>query len=65
VALLPLKSFEGERRSYLFSALGIALGLAVAGTFDAKAGGVIVVASWALAVFTLHRMGRAGSTPRK
>jgi hypothetical protein len=65
MAFMPLKSFEGERRTYVVSLVLMIGGLAIAGSFDSKAGGVIVVASWALAVFAIHRMGRAGSTPRK
>jgi hypothetical protein len=55
-------AYARAKRIYLAAALGIAGGLAVAGSFDANTGGVIVVASWALAVWALHHLGRTGST---
>lgn len=46
------------------AALGIALGLAIAGSADKSVGGAIVLASWLVGVAALHRLGRAGSQPR-
>jgi len=56
--------FERAKRPMLGAALGIALGLAIAGSADKNVGGAIVLASWLGGVAALHRLGRAGSQPR-
>ena len=56
--------FERAKRPMLGAALGIALGLAIAGSADKSVGGAIVLASWLVGVAALHRLGRAGSQPR-
>lgn len=48
----------------LGAVVGIAVGLAVAGSVHKTVGGVIVLAAWVLGVAALHRLGRAGSQPR-
>ncbi len=55
-------AYAGAKRIYLAAAVGTAVGLAIAGSIDQATGGVIVVASWALGVYALHRLGRTGST---
>ena len=55
-------AYARAKRVYLGAAVGIAAGLAIAGSVDQATGGVIVVASWALAVYALHRLGRTGSS---
>jgi hypothetical protein len=57
-------SFASAKRLFVMAAVGIACGLAVAGTFDRSAGGVILLAAWLVAVVALHRLGRAGSERR-
>lgn len=54
-------AFERTRVLFLAAAVGVAVGLAVAGTVDKTAGGVIVVAAWVFGVASLHRLGRAAS----
>ena len=55
-------SYAGAKRIYLLAGGAMILGLAVAGSFDPTAGGAIVVFSWALGVYALHRLGRTGSS---
>ncbi len=52
------------KRHFVTAAVGMAGGLAIAGSFDPTTGGVIVVLSWVAAVWSLHRLGRTGSEPR-
>jgi len=54
----------GARRLYVGAAVGIAVGLAIAGSLDQTAGGVVVLASWLTAIAALHKLGRAGSDRR-
>ena len=54
-------AFGRARLLFLMAAVGVAAGLAVAGSIDKTAGGVIVVASWVFGVASLHRLGRAAS----
>jgi hypothetical protein len=56
--------FERAKPPLLLAAVGIAVGLAVAGSVEKTVGGVIVVAAWVLGIGALHRLGRAGSTRR-
>ena len=56
--------YEATKRRYVFAAAGIAVGLAVAGSFDRSTGGVILLVGWIAGIFGLHRLGRAGSVRR-
>jgi hypothetical protein len=58
------EAYAKAKRSYVFAAVGIALGLAVAGTLDRTAGGVVLLAAWIAGVAALHRLGRTGSSAR-
>jgi hypothetical protein len=58
------RDYETTKRLYLAAVAIIAVGLAVAGSVDRAAGGVILLVGWIAGVMGLHRMGRAGSTPR-
>ena len=60
----PEQAYAKAKRSYVLAAVGIALGLAVAGTLDRTAGGVVLLASWIGGVAALHRLGRTGSSVR-
>ncbi len=55
-------AYSGAKRIYLAAGVAMMVGLAVAGSVDPTTGGVIVVASWALGVYALHRLGRTGSS---
>lgn len=60
---MPMSSRDGfarAKRQLVFAAAGIALGLAVSGSVDRTAGGVLVLAAWLLGVVALHRLGRSG-----
>ena len=52
------------RRLLVVACAVVAVGLAVAGTVDPTAGGVVLLTGWLTGVAALHRLGRAGSTPR-
>ena len=56
--------FERAKLPMVIAAVGIAGGLAIAGSVERTAGGAIVLGAWVLGVAALHRLGRAGSTPR-
>ena len=54
---------EARARRLLAMALAVtAIGIAIAGTMDRTAGGVLVVAGWLALIASLHAFGRAGST---
>ena len=60
--------FERAKLPMVIAGFGIVIGLAVAGSIEKTttgAGGAIVLASWVLGIGALHRLGRAGSTPRE
>lgn len=57
--------FERAKLPLLLSAVGVAGGLAIAGSVERTAGGAIVLAAWVLGIAALHRLGRAGSVPRR
>jgi hypothetical protein len=57
--------FERAKGPMLAAVVGIAVGLAVAGSVHKTAGGVIVLVAWVLGVGALHRLGRAGFQPRE
>jgi hypothetical protein len=57
--------WESTKRRYIGAAALIIVGLAVAGSFDRSVGGVIMLAGWIAGILGLHRLGRAGSTPRE
>lgn len=54
-------AFVKAKKLFVLACVGIALGLAVSGSFDSKAGGVIVVSAWLVSIVALHRLGRSGS----
>jgi hypothetical protein len=58
-------AFERAKRPLLLAAVGVALGLAIAGSVETTAGGALVLGAWALGTASLHRLGRAGSVARE
>ena len=68
--------FERAKLPMVLAAVGITLGLAIAGSLDrtpARAGdpaptvpfgGAVVLAGWVVGIAALHRLGRAGSMDR-
>lgn len=56
----PEQAFTRARVMFLAAAVAIGVGIAVAGSVDRTAGGVIVLSAWVFAVACLHRLGRAG-----
>jgi hypothetical protein len=61
----PEDPFERAKLPLVIAAVGIAGGLAIAGSVERTVGGAAVVAAWVLGVAALHRLGRAGSAPRE
>ena len=59
------RAYESTKRLYVGAAVLVTAGLAVAGSVDRTAGGVILLTGWIAGILGLHRLGRAGSTPRK
>jgi hypothetical protein len=56
--------FERAKLPMVLAAVGVAGGLAIAGSVERTAGGAIVLAAWVLGIASLHRLGRAGSVNR-
>jgi hypothetical protein len=56
--------FERAKLPMILAAVGIAGGLAIAGSVEKTMGGVIVLGAWVLGIAALHRLGRAGSVDR-
>ena len=56
--------FDRAKLPMVLSAVGVAGGLAIAGSVERTAGGAIVLAAWVLGIAALHRLGRAGSVRR-
>ncbi len=56
--------YAKAKRHLVVSCAMIAGGLAVAGSVDRTAGGVLLLVGWVFAVLSLHRLGRAGSERR-
>jgi hypothetical protein len=56
--------FERAKKPLLIAAVGVAGGLAIAGSVERTAGGAIVLGAWVVGIFALHRLGRAGSVSR-
>lgn len=56
--------FERAKLPMVLAAVGVAGGLAIAGSIERTAGGAIVLAAWVLGIAALHRLGRAGSARR-
>ena len=56
--------FERAKLPMILAAVGVAGGLAIAGSVDQRSGGAIVLAAWVLGIASLHRLGRAGSLHR-
>jgi hypothetical protein len=59
-----VEPFDRAKVPMLIAAVGVALGLAVAGSVERTAGGAIVLGAWVLGIAALHRLGRAGSVAR-
>jgi hypothetical protein len=57
--------FERAKLPMILAAVGVAGGLAIAGSVERTAGGAIVLAAWVLGIASLHRLGRAGSMNRQ
>ena len=57
--------FERAKLPMILAAVGVAGGLAIAGSIERTAGGAIVLAAWVLGIASLHRLGRAGSMDRR
>jgi hypothetical protein len=57
-------AYAKTKRLFAASASAIALGLGIAGTFDRDVGGAVLLGGWLLGIASLHRLGRAGSSPR-
>src|SRR4051812_14665329 len=55
-----VEPFERAKLPMVLAALGVAGGLAVAGSVNQTMGGAIVLGAWVLGVGALHRLGRAG-----
>jgi hypothetical protein len=60
----PEHAYAKAKRAYVLAAVGIAGGLAISGTVDRTAGGVLLLAAWIGGVVALHRLGRTGSEQR-
>lgn len=58
------QDYEKAKRLFAIAAVAIASGLAVAGTVDRSAGGVLLLAGWISGIVALHRLGRTGSVRR-
>ena len=58
-------TFDRAKRLLTLAAIGITGGLAIAGSVERTAGGVILLAGWAIGIIALHRLGRAGSVRPK
>ena len=56
--------FERAKLPMVLAAVGVAAGLAIAGSIERTAGGAIVLGAWVLGIAALHRLGRAGSVNR-
>jgi hypothetical protein len=57
--------FERAKLPMVIAAVGVVVGLAIAGSIEKTAtgaGGAVVVGSWVLGIAALHRLGRAGSS---
>jgi hypothetical protein len=57
--------FERAKLPMVVAAVGITVGLAIAGSVEKTAGGAIVLGAWVLGLAALHRLGRAGSARRR
>jgi hypothetical protein len=56
-------TFDRARLPMVLAAVGLAGGLAMAGSIERTAGGAIILGAWAVGIVALHRLGRAGSQP--
>jgi len=56
--------YERAKLPMILAAVGVAGGLAIAGSVERTAGGAIVLGAWVLGIAALHRLGRAGSVDR-
>jgi hypothetical protein len=60
----PASNGAQELRARRLLAIGsvlTAVGIAISGSYERTAGGIIVVVGWALVVYGIHSFGRAGS----
>lgn len=60
----PEHEYAKAKRLFVGAAVGIAAGLAIAGSLDRTTGGVLLLAGWIAGIAALHRLGRAGSERR-
>jgi hypothetical protein len=54
-------TFDRARLPMVLAAVGVAGGLAIAGSIERTAGGAIILGAWVVGIVALHRLGRAGS----
>ncbi|MDB4996845.1 MAG: hypothetical protein JWM74_4277 [Myxococcaceae bacterium] len=52
---------QRARRLLVVGSVVTTLGIAIAGTVERTAGGIVVVVGWALVIYGIHAFGRAGS----
>ena len=52
--------FSRAKKQLVLACTIIAAGLAIAGSLDRTAGGVLVLAGWLGGVASLHKLGRSG-----
>ena len=60
----PDEAFDRAKLPMVIAAVGVAGGLAIAGSVERTAGGAIVLGAWVVGIVALHRLGRAGSKAR-
>jgi hypothetical protein len=58
-------AFDRAKMPMVISAVGVAVGLAIAGSVERTTGGAVVLGAWVLGIGALHRLGRAGSVRRE
>jgi hypothetical protein len=61
----PEGAFDRAKLPMVIAAVGVAVGLAIAGSVERTTGGALVLGAWVLGIGALHRLGRAGSVRRE
>jgi hypothetical protein len=61
----PDGAFDRAKLPMVIAAVGLAVGLAIAGSVERTTGGAVVLGAWVLGIGALHRLGRAGSVRRE
>lgn len=59
----PSNPRSGPHAHLLVGLVALALAIGVAGTVSREVGGVLLIAAWALLVWSIHRLGRSGPAP--